>query len=52
MHITGTVGTLVAAKRLGHVALVAPLLQDLRAKAHFWISDDVIRRARKLAGEA
>jgi hypothetical protein len=52
LHITGTVGTLIAAKGHGHLQLVGPLLEDLRAKARFWISDDVIRRARELAGEA
>jgi predicted nucleic acid-binding protein len=52
VRITGTVGILVAAKGRGHVQLVAPLLEDLRAKAHFWISDDIIRRACELAGEA
>ena len=51
VRITGTVGMLVAAKRRGYVRRVTPLLEALRAKAHFWISDDIIRRARELAGE-
>lgn len=52
VRITGTVGILVTGKGRGYVQLVGPLLEDLRAKAHFWISDDIIRRARDLAGEA
>lgn len=51
LRLTGTVGLLVAAKRRGDVTMIAPLLEQLRTKAKFWISDDVVRRALQLAGE-
>ena len=51
LRYTGTVSLLLASKRAGHVARVAPLLEDLRLRARFWISDDVLRRALELAGE-
>lgn len=52
LRCIGTVGLLVASKRAGHVARVAPLLDALRARARFWISDDVLRRALELAEES
>jgi predicted nucleic acid-binding protein len=52
LRCTGTVGLLVASKRAGYLARIAPLLDDLRVRARFWISDDVIRRALELAGES
>jgi predicted nucleic acid-binding protein len=51
LRFTGTVGLLLAAKRAGHVDRIAPLLEDLRLRARFWISDGVLRRALELAGE-
>ena len=51
LRCTGTVGVLVAGKQAGHVARIAPLLEDLRLRARFWISDDVVARARDIAGE-
>jgi uncharacterized protein len=51
LRFTGTVGLLLQAKRAGHLARIAPLLEDLRLRARFWISDDVLRRAIELAGE-
>jgi predicted nucleic acid-binding protein len=51
LRCTGTVGLLVTSKRAGYLARIAPLLDDLRVRARFWISDDVIRRALELAGE-
>ena len=51
LRYTGTVGLLLASKRAGHVARIAPLLEDLRLRARFWISDDVLRHALELAGE-
>jgi hypothetical protein len=52
LRCTGTVGLLVASKRAGHLVRIAPLLEDLRVQARFWISDDVIRRALDMAGES
>ena len=51
LRYTGTVGLLLVSKRAGHVARIAPLLEDLRLRARFWISDDVLRHALELAGE-
>ena len=51
LRYTGTVGLLLASKRAGHVARLAPLLEALRLRARFWISDDVVRRALEIAGE-
>lgn len=51
LRCTGTVGVLVVSKHAGHVARIAPSLEDLRVRARFWISEDVIRRALELAGE-
>ena len=51
LRCTGTVGVPVAGKQAGHVARIAPLLEDLRLRARFWISDDVVARARDIAGE-
>jgi predicted nucleic acid-binding protein len=42
--------------QIGHLTLleklIAPLLDALRGRARFWISDDVLRRALELAGES
>jgi len=52
LRITGTVGILVTAKRLGHIAEVKSLLLDLRTRAGFWLADDVVRHALELADES
>ena len=51
LRYTGTVGILIEAKRRGDIDRVAPLLDDLRSKAGFWLSEAVVRRALDLAGE-
>jgi hypothetical protein len=51
LRLSGTVGLLVTAKRRGDVSLIAPLLEQLRTKAKFWLSNDVVRRVLQLAGE-
>jgi predicted nucleic acid-binding protein len=47
---TGLVGILLLAKRKGLIESVEALLQELRA-AGYWLSDDVLSIARKLAEE-
>lgn len=47
---TGTIGTLITAKKRGLVRQVSPLLEDLRA-AGFRMSDELYRRSQVLAGE-
>lgn len=50
LNKTGTIGTLIAAKKRGLVEQVTPLLHDLRA-AGFRMGDDLYRMSRLLAGE-
>jgi hypothetical protein len=38
-------------RQRGGVSMIAPLLEQLRTKAKFWLSDNVGRRALQLAGE-
>lgn len=48
---TGTLGCLAEAKKRGLIAKVAPLMQDLRSKAHFWIADHLEDRILRQTGE-
>lgn len=50
LNKTGTIGTLIAAKKRGLVPEVSPLLDDLRT-AGFRMSEDLYRTGRMLAGE-
>jgi len=51
LNKSGTIGTLVAARKRGLIAEVTPLLDELRAVG-FRMSDELYRTARHLAGEA
>jgi hypothetical protein len=51
LNKTGTIGTLIAARKRGLVAGLAPLLDELIA-AGFHMSEDLYRMACRLAGEA
>jgi predicted nucleic acid-binding protein len=51
LRLTGTLGLLIAAKRRGRIATIAPLIEELRTKARLWVAEDVVRRALQLAGE-
>jgi len=44
------VGLLVVAKETGFVESVGPLIEDLRHNG-YWLSDDLITTAKRLAGE-
>ncbi|MGQ9573578.1 MAG: DUF3368 domain-containing protein [Dehalococcoidia bacterium] len=46
LHVIGTVGVLVAARRIGTIPAVVPLLEELRAQG-FRLSDDVLDAIRK-----
>lgn len=48
--VTGLVGLLLLAKERGLVGGVSPLFQDLR-QAGYWISDEIVDIALRLAGE-
>lgn len=48
--VTGLVGLLLLAKEKGLVNRVEPLIRKLR-ESGYWISDEVVTAAKKLAGE-
>jgi len=50
LNKTGTVGTLIAAKKRGLISVVTPLLDELRA-AGFRMSEELYQTSRALAGE-
>lgn len=50
INVTGLVGLLLLAKEKGLVENVGPLIEELR-KAGYWLSDEIVEIARKLAGE-
>jgi predicted nucleic acid-binding protein len=51
---TGTLGCLIQAKAEGIIPVIKPLLQDLRTKSRFWISDalecEVLRSVNESVG--
>ena len=47
---TGLVGFLILAKEKGYISNVGPLLAELRRNG-YWLSDQVIEMAKRLAGE-
>jgi hypothetical protein len=47
----GLLGILIEAKRRGMIAAVQPLLDDLIAKAGFWVAPPLYRRILDAAGE-
>ncbi|MEK7256262.1 MAG: DUF3368 domain-containing protein [Bacteroidota bacterium] len=51
IKITGLLGVLLEAKLAGHLASLAPVLEMLKKKTGFWISDWLYRKILKDAGE-
>jgi predicted nucleic acid-binding protein len=51
LSIIGLLGVLIEAKHRGLLATVKPLLDDLIAKAGFWISHELYDRVLQAAGE-
>ncbi|WP_395741957.1 DUF3368 domain-containing protein [Prosthecobacter sp.] len=49
---TGMLGCLVEARRRGILPAVRPLVEELRLKARFWISDALAERVFRDAGES
>lgn len=49
--ITGTLGILLKAKRLGYIPEVKFLMDILRTEKHFWIAERMYQKALSLAGE-
>lgn len=52
LDVVGTLGVLVRAKRAGQLALVAPLIEELRSTHGFHVADAVVASALQEAGEA
>ena len=48
----GVLGILVRAKRSGHLAAVAPVVDDLLTRAKFRAAPELVREVLRLAGEA
>ncbi len=51
LKFTGTVGCLRLAKDLRLIDAIAPLLDDLQAKARFWLTSQVVDQVLRDAGE-
>lgn len=51
LAVTGLLGLLLEAKKLGHIPGVNPILDDLVKVAHFRVRPSLIREILKLAGE-
>jgi predicted nucleic acid-binding protein len=50
LAVTGVVGVLVQCKAAGALPAVGPLLRDIRQQG-YWLSDEMLEIAAKLAGE-
>jgi hypothetical protein len=51
LAITGLAGVLIRAKEAGLIAAVRPLLEEIRQRG-YWLSDELLDVAARLAGEA
>ena len=51
LKYVGLLGVLIEAKSKGLLSAVHPILDDLRSKAGFWISEVLYRRVLQAAGE-
>ena len=52
LRVMGTLGILIAAKRAGRLVEVQPAVNELRDRAGFWMSDELILKVLVAAGEA
>ncbi len=50
ISVSGVVGILLLAREKGMLGKISPLLEELRDKG-YWLSDEVLQAAKKLAGE-
>ena len=50
LHVLGTVGLLLLAKRRGLVERMTPLMDEIRRQG-YWLSDALVERVRRLAQE-
>jgi predicted nucleic acid-binding protein len=51
LAVTGVVGVLIRARKEGLVPSVRPLLEEMRQHG-YWLSDELLDIATRLAGEA
>jgi len=51
LKFNGVIGMLIDAKQSGHVPVVKPILDDLIAKAGFWVDNRLYARVLQEAGE-
>ena len=51
LRVTGTLGLLLRAKRLGHISLLQPLVEQLRADGRFYIASAIVAQILAAAGE-
>ncbi len=51
IHVTGTLGILIEAKRHTIIPTVKPLMDMLRTQHTFWIRDDMYRHVLSLTDE-
>ncbi|MFW5635523.1 MAG: DUF3368 domain-containing protein [Thermodesulfobacteriota bacterium] len=49
--MTGTLGILLQSKRKGVLPEIKPIIDDLRKRHRFWISDVMYRQVLNLASE-
>ena len=51
LPVTGTLGILLKAKKIGLISSVKELIDRLRAEHHFWIREDMYQRVLHIAKE-
>jgi uncharacterized protein len=51
LRVIGLLGVLIEAKQRGNIPAVKPILDDLRTKAGFWVSQQLYVRVLQAAGE-
>lgn len=49
--VTGLIGVLLRMKEIGEIVEVTPHLETVRERG-YWLSDEIVARARRMAGEA
>ncbi len=51
LHPIGIIGVLIKAKEKGLITNVASVVEDLRTKAGFWVTDKLLMKIKKELGE-
>lgn len=50
LPVTGLIGVLIRLKEIGEIAAVVPLVETVRERG-YWLSDEIVAVARRMAGE-